>query len=76
MGVMPCRKEGCNSIQCRKYNPKFGYICNECFNNLIKYCNYKKSISETTIQEFMDMDKSISFSEELDFTNALNKIFR
>jgi len=35
MGVMPCQREGCESILCDRYSRNYGYICNQCFNELV-----------------------------------------
>jgi hypothetical protein len=35
MGVMPCARNGCTNILCDRYNPTYGYICDECFEELI-----------------------------------------
>lgn len=34
MGVMECDRKGCNNIMCKKHSSKYGYICEECFNEL------------------------------------------
>jgi hypothetical protein len=35
MGVMPCHRGNCTNILCDRYSSKFGYICNECFEELV-----------------------------------------
>ena len=35
MGVMPCNREGCENIMCGRYSSQYGYICDECFMELI-----------------------------------------
>jgi len=34
MGVMACGRKDCTHILCRRYSPRFGYICEECFEEL------------------------------------------
>ena len=36
MGVMACSRSGCENIMCHMYSSRFGYICWECFNELVK----------------------------------------
>jgi hypothetical protein len=76
MGVMPCSKEGCEHILCRRYNEEFGYICDDCLQDLIKYCNIKKSTSPETIREFLELDKSLQYGDDFDSSEILHKIFR
>ena len=35
MGVLPCDRVGCDNIMCDRYSHEYGYICNECFNELV-----------------------------------------
>ena len=34
MGVLPCYREGCENIMCDRYSNEYGYICDECFEEL------------------------------------------
>jgi len=34
MGVMGCSRNGCDSVMCDRYSHKYGYICDECFEEL------------------------------------------
>lgn len=34
MGVMTCHRKNCTSIMCDRYSHTYGYICNECFDEL------------------------------------------
>ena len=51
MGVMACSRKGCESILCDRYSPEFGYICNDCFEEL---CNE----GETDIHTFMKTERN------------------
>jgi hypothetical protein len=35
MGVMTCNRRDCENIMCRRYAPGLGYICEECFEELV-----------------------------------------
>ncbi len=45
MGVLPCSRIGCENILCNRYSPKYGYICDECFEELVN-CGVTTDISE------------------------------
>lgn len=47
MGVLTCNRGDCNNIMCRRYSPKYGYICWECLEEL-------KATQPASIEEFMD----------------------
>ena len=48
MGVMGCSRKGCDNIMCDRYSDDYGYICWECFNELVS------SGAETNLSNFMD----------------------
>lgn len=35
MGVLPCNRNGCGNIMCDYYSHTYGYICHECYNELL-----------------------------------------
>lgn len=35
MGVKGCLRKGCKSIMCDRYSQGYGYICDECFSELV-----------------------------------------
>jgi hypothetical protein len=35
MGVMSCSRKGCDNVMCDRHSFEFGYICRECFEELI-----------------------------------------
>lgn len=43
MGVMNCSRKGCDNIMCDRYSIKYGYICHDCFAELL---NSDKKISK------------------------------
>ena len=36
MGVMACDREGCESVMCRRLSDKYGYLCDDCFRELVE----------------------------------------
>lgn len=50
MGVLACDRTGCKNIMCTRLSDKFGYICEECFEEL--------KTSGLDIKSFMESDKS------------------
>ena len=36
MGVMGCNRRGCSSVCCNRLSSEFGYICDECFEELVE----------------------------------------
>ena len=35
MGVMACDRKDCENIMCDRYSHTYGYICDECFDELL-----------------------------------------
>ena len=58
MGTMSCNRRYCTSIMCNRYSHVYGYICNECFNELIKLG------PETNIHDFMNSTKLKLINEQ------------
>ena len=69
MGVMECWRNGYENIMCDRYNSKYGYICHECFEELVTVWKNKG-----TIQEFMNSEK-VERIPEIDFYEFYDKIF-
>lgn len=51
MSVLACDRMGCTNIMCDRYSYEYGYLCNECFEELV-------DIGITNIEEFLDSEKS------------------
>ena len=51
MGVLACNRHSCEKVMCDRYSRKYGYICYECFDELVKLGAFKD------IQEFMNTPK-------------------
>lgn len=47
MGVLNCNRNNCGNIMCDRHSHEHGYICNECFAELVA------SGPTTNIDEFM-----------------------
>ena len=65
MGVMRCSRFGCDNILCGRYSRKYGYICDDCFAELII-----KGVS-TNISDFLRSEKKL----EADSSDFFNEIF-
>ena len=49
MGVLHCDRNFCDNIMCDRYSHRYGYICDECFAELLE--------SDLTIEAFMQTEK-------------------
>jgi len=54
MGVMKCDRKGCERILCDRYSKEYGYICDECFEELV-------SLGAVDVSTFMQIPKGITF---------------
>lgn len=55
MSVLNCSRNGCENIMCDRYSSEYGYICYECFEELVE------SGPETNIKAFMESNISKKF---------------
>lgn len=62
MSVLSCRRHRCENIMCDRYSYEFGYICDECFEELKEKCRAIGSVSSNIIEEFLDSEKEDSNS--------------
>lgn len=67
MGVLSCDRYGCENIMCDRYSNEYGYICNECFEELIQ--------STYSIKYFMNLAKNYNGIETVDRRSALEAVF-
>lgn len=51
MSVLACARYGCDNIMCDRYSYIHGYICYECFNELV-------DLRTLNIFDFMESEKS------------------
>ena len=68
MGVLACNRNGCDHTMCDRYSHTYGYICNECFEELVD------RYDETDIEQFMSSHKNEKY-ESYDPYDALNEEF-
>lgn len=68
MSVLQCDRNGCENVMCERYSEQYGYICDECFEELVGSSGYP------LISEFMNSKKQelvkINYARE-----RCNKIF-
>lgn len=43
---------------CDRYSYEFGYICDECYRELVNKCRSIGSVSHNIVEEFMDSEKA------------------
>ncbi len=67
MGVLECYRNNCDNIMCDRHSQEHGYICNECFEELV-------SSAPQNIEEFMNSDKKAPI-EESNIRSTLETIF-
>jgi hypothetical protein len=67
MGVMECNRKGCGEIMCKRYSAIHGYICEDCFSELLN------SILDVSV--FMDSNKYLDPSELEERKALLEKEF-
>jgi len=68
MGVLACFRKGCQNIMCDRYSSTYGYICHECFEELIEaYKERGRGVNITIdgfIAQFMESKKLIVTTKE------------
>jgi len=57
MGVMPCRRNGCMNILCDRLSSTYGYICNNCFDELVESKMHPKEFMDTTKESTINYDE-------------------
>lgn len=72
MGVMSCSRNGCNNIMCHRYSVEYGYICNECFEELV-HSNlnatdfmYTKKTNDSDRYDYYDREFPNTRNEEIE----------
>ena len=68
MGVLECDRKGCGNIMCTRYSHTYGYICDECFEEM--------KVSRMDIETFMNTPKSrdrISYDYDEEFERNDNE---
>lgn len=67
MKMNKCNRGNCSHIMCDRYSIRYGYICSDCFSELIK--------SNLSIRDFMETDPGDSL-EKKDRYEDLNLEFK
>lgn len=57
MSVLECNRYNCQNIMCDRYSHEYGYICNECFLELVD------SGIDTDIETFMYSSKKLDYEQ-------------
>lgn len=55
MSILACGRKGCENIMCDRYSTRYGYICDECFEELVN--------SKLNIVYFMQTPKNFNNNE-------------
>jgi len=71
MGVMSCNRKGCNNIMCDRHSNNYGYICNECFDELVR-----QRLIYMNVKSFMDVAKVCDNNPGFDYEVYYDKIFQ
>lgn len=58
MGIMACSRRGCENVMCNRYSCLHGFICEECFEELVR------SGAEMNVAQFMDTSKKTLHNSE------------
>lgn len=54
MDVQNCTRYKCETVMCERHSSEYGYICEDCFDELVK------TGATTNIEKFLDMEKKKS----------------
>lgn len=71
MGVLACDRKGCENIMCAKHSDEYGYICNECFDELVR-----QRVIYMDVNSFMSVAKMCDNNPGFDYEVYYNKIFK
>jgi len=66
---MNCSRNGCKNIMCNKYSNEFGYICDECFEELAEN-------GDCNIQDFMLTEKEEKQKNSKNWRQYISEIFK
>jgi len=69
MGVLACSRSCCTNIMCDRYSCEYGYLCDECFEELV-------SRGIIDIESFFNEDKKNKFNRFDAIEAYYNEIFR
>lgn len=69
MGVLACNRNGCENVMCDRLSDEYGYICDECFEELCESDNF------TNIEDFMKSKKGGSSNNKEAIYAYMDKVF-
>lgn len=69
MGVLACDRKGCENVMCDRYSNEHGYICSECFDEMVESEQFE------SIEEFMNTEKNTYIDNTNNSYENLNEIF-
>lgn len=77
MSVLACNREGCNEIMCDRISHEFGYICNDCFEELVNIllCCKREEDLRCFVKKFMKSDKSERKFPKMDAHTFADELF-
>ena len=56
LGVLACSRSECENVMCSRYSPTFGYLCDECFDELVR-CGVGMDIDEFLSRKIQSREK-------------------
>ena len=65
MSVLACSRDGCTGIMCNRYHTQYGYLCEDCFEELVS-----RGVGQN-ISNFLDEEKE----DQLNNHEAARKYF-
>ena len=69
MSILECNRKDCENIMCDRYSTAHGYICYECFEELVN------SGAETDIYKFMESPKKKIYNSSETSFERFDRIF-
>lgn len=69
MGVLACNRNGCNNIMCNRCSNNYGYLCDECFDELVDLGPH------TDIDSFMGREPERNRTTEETAYEKFNRMF-
>ncbi len=77
MSVLKCSRNRCEHIMCSRLSSNHGYICSDCYDELVLFCIDAKSVDNSTIESFMALPKQTNKIDwEGSIREALDNEFR
>lgn len=52
MSVLACDRRDCENVMCDRLSLRYGYICDDCFNELV-------ALHAPSVEEFMDIPRNV-----------------